>query len=157
MCIRDRSQCCFNVFVYLDPGSFHKLSCNDEYLVLKIRHLLVKENLWFWFRKLSKVIVKIRFVRLFSPLKGENEKNRKRNQIELVWKVKSLRAFVYHKLYTKKYANDLWLNSTFAPIYLVCFRVYLSLISPETKMRPKFCKSWWWINAIKRTTTRLHE
>ena len=76
------------------------LSCNDEYLVLKICHPLVKGNLWFWFQKLSKVIIKIRFVLLFSPL---NWRKRDGNQIDLVWKVKSLRAVVYHKLYTKKH------------------------------------------------------
>ena len=83
----------------LIPVVYTGLSCNDEYLVLKICHLLVKGNLWFWFRKLSKVIIKIRFVLLFSPLKW---RKRDGNQIELVWKVKSLRTFVYHKLYTKK-------------------------------------------------------
>lgn len=80
----------------LIPG----LSCSDEYLVLKICHPLVKGNLWFWFQKLSKVIIKIRFVLLFSPL---NWRKRDGNQIELVWKVKSLRAVVYHKLYPKKH------------------------------------------------------
>ena len=76
------------------------LSCSDEYLVLKICYPLVKGNLWFWFRKLSKVIIKIRFVLLFSPLKW---RKRDGNQIELIWKVKSLRAVFYHKLYAKKH------------------------------------------------------